>query len=89
MERSLSRLAVAESTFHARRGIYTAVMESLRVNGAPFEPEDDVRLIIVRADSAGWRAIASNAWTDEVCRLAGAAPGRTPEQRRSSASDCR
>ncbi len=76
MQRSLLRLAAAQSAFYARHGTYTSFVDSLRLGNRPYRPDDDVRLVIARADTAGWRAIASNMWTDEICRLARGAPGR-------------
>ncbi len=75
MRDSLLRLAAAESTFYARHGTYTSFLDSLRVKGKPLSWAADVRLVIARADSGGWRAIASNTWTEDVCRLARGAPG--------------
>ena len=75
MVRSLTDFARAESTYYARHGRYTAVEESLQVEGRPFAAAPDVRFIISWADGRGWHAVASNMETDEICRLTRRAPG--------------
>ena len=75
MVRSLTDFASAESTYYAQHGRYTAVEESLQVEGRPFAAAPDVRFIISWADGRGWHAVASNMETDEICRLTRWAPG--------------
>ena len=79
MQQSLRRLGEAEAAFYAGHGTFTSLLDSLRLNGRPFFWSDEVRLILTRADSGGWRAVASALWTEEVCSLEGAAPGRSAQ----------
>lgn len=75
MRTDLQNLAYAESLFYARHRRFTSVPDSLRVGDRPFRPSESIRLYLTRADSNGWHAVVSNAWTDEVCRMTGARPG--------------
>ena len=76
MQQSLRRLGEAEAAFYAGHGTFTSLLDSLRVDGRAFSWNEEVRLIVTRADSWGWRAVASALWTEEVCSLEGAPPGR-------------
>ncbi len=70
----LLRLARAESLYYAGRGTFTGNLDALRERGRPFRASGDVRLYITRADSGGWRAVASSVWTEDVCHLSRSAP---------------
>ena len=87
MVRSLTDFARAESTYYAKHGRYTAVVESLRVDGRPFAAAPNVRFIVSWADARGWHAVTSNMETDEVCRLTRVAPGAAPLD--TAPPDCR
>jgi hypothetical protein len=87
MVHSLRDLARAESTYYGERGHYTAAPESLQLDGRPFAPAPDVRLIVSWADARGWHAVTSNMETDEVCRLTREAPGTAPPE--APPPDCR
>lgn len=76
MQQSLRRLGEAEAAFYAGHGTFTSLFDSLRVSGRPFSWSDDVRLMVTRADREGWRAVASALWTEDVCSMQGAPPGR-------------
>lgn len=74
MVSDLLRLAHAESLYYAAHGTFTGSLEALRERGRPFRASDDVRLYVTRADTGGWRAVASSVWTEDVCHLARGAP---------------
>lgn len=76
MQQSLRRLGRAEASFYAAHGTFTSLLDSLRLDGRPLSWSDEVRLIVTRADSLGFRAVASALWTEDVCSLEGAPPGR-------------
>ncbi len=76
MQQSLRRLGRAEASFYVSHGTFTSILDSLRLDGRAFSWNDEVRLIVTRADSGGFRAVASALWTEDVCSLQGAPPGR-------------
>ena len=82
MTADLLRLARAESLYYAAHGTFTGSLDALRERGRPFRASDEVRLYITRADTGGWRGVASSVWTEDVCRLSRSAssPRRAAEQ---------
>lgn len=74
MTADLLRLARAESLYYAAHGTFTGSLDALRERGRPFRASGEVRLYITRADTGGWRAVASSVWTEDVCHLSRSAP---------------